>query len=570
MTKTKALSVTLVVGLGLILAWSATATASIGELEFVGFPSEIAVTGEEVQLEGWVKFNEEEHDYAKNINLFVTGHEGRIEPKFVAGPLYDGETEPITVYLAGVPGSATLRADDIRCPRGSWTIELMQATTTSTPTITNTPTPTSTSTPTPTSTNTVTPTPTPTNTATATPTPTPTDTATPTNTPTPTPCFDAYEPDDTWQQARLIEVNGAPQSHNFHTTTDQDYAKFVAKADNIYTIRTLNLSANNDTTLTLYGTDGATQLQYNDDDPDNPPASEVIWLCSETGTYFVKAAPFGTNVGGCDVTYDLEATGVPVPTPTPTVTNTPTSTPTSTPTNTATPTLTPTPTMTPTPTSTSTPSAVEVCYCCSPGSSVYRLDGSVFSGYATQSAGDSPLKHVTSPPAPPGWNQPDFVPDSSWQTSAEVWWIYWAAPDWAPLPGDCRPIGIRDEEGKKEAWSKVTHLHRRTFALSPPEEGMRLTQAILEMWSDNKSEWWWEGTSISYDGQGSIGQMDLLHTYVGPQGGSYVLAVQNSNDDTCSPNCNPQGTACRLCVTWDFPVKPAFQVYLPVIFKMYP
>jgi len=138
------------------------------------------------------------------------------------------------------------------------------------------------------------------------------------------------------------------------------------------------------------------------------------------------------------------------------------------------------------------------------------------------------------------------------------------------LPSDCRPIGLRDEEGKKEAWSGVTHLHRRTFTLSPPEAGMRVTQAILEMWSDNKSEWWWEGASISYDGQGYIGQMDLFPTYVGLHGGSYVLAVQNSNDYVCSPNCNPHGTACRLCVTWTFPGEPGFRIYLPVIFKMHP
>jgi C1A family cysteine protease len=157
------------------------------------------------------------------------------------------------------------------------------------------------------------PTPTPTSTSTSTPTPTststPTITPTPTSTPTPTPCSDGYEPDDTWQEAKWIEVNGAAQSHNFHVTNDQDYVKFVAEVDNVYTIRTLNLSAGNDTTLTLYDTNGTTQLAENDDDPDNPPASKMVWLCPTAGTYFVKAAPFGTDIGGCDVTYDLEVLG---------------------------------------------------------------------------------------------------------------------------------------------------------------------------------------------------------------------------------------------------------------------
>jgi hypothetical protein len=149
---------------------------------------------------------------------------------------------------------------------------------------------------------------------------------------TPAPCFDGYEPDDTWQQARWIEVNQVIQSHNFHTTDDRDYVRFVAEADSVYTIRTLNLSAGNDTTLTLYDTDGTTQLEYDDDDPYNPPASKIVWLCSTTGIYFVKAAPYGTHIGGCDKTYDLKITSAPVPTSTPTVTNTPFPTPTAAPT----------------------------------------------------------------------------------------------------------------------------------------------------------------------------------------------------------------------------------------------
>jgi len=518
--------------LGLLWAWSTMATAAIGELEFVGFPSEVAVTGEEVRLEGWLRFKEEVNEYATNIRLWVTGHEGRIEPKFIEGPLYDGDTVPITVYLQGVPGVATLHADDIRCPRGTWTITLLEATPTPTPT--NTPTPTSTA----------------------------TDTPTPTNTPTPTPCLDAYEPDDTWQQARLIEINGAMQTHNFHTGDDQDYVKFVAQAGYVYTIRTLNLSAGNDTTLTLYDTDGITQLEYNDDDPNNPPASKIVWLCSIAGTYYVKAAPFGPQVGVCS-SYNLKITGEPAPTPTPTATPTVTSTPTATSTSTPTPTNTATPTVTLTP----TPGEVVECYCCSPGDGIYRISASQFSGYTTTSAEESALIRVTSPPAPLGWNQPDFVPDSSWRAGSEVWWPFWGVPDWTPLPGDCRPIGLRDENGKKEGWNGTTHLYRRTFTLSPPEAGMRVTRAVLEMWSDNKTEWWWQGTSIMYDRQGYIGQLDLFPVHVQSYGGTYVLAIQNSNDYVCSPNCNPQGTACRLCVTWTLPTEPSHRVYLPLILK---
>jgi hypothetical protein len=339
MARNRVLAVSVVVVLSLLWAWPAMGATYLEELEFVGFPSEIAVTGEEVQLEGGLRFTDKGNTYAVNIRLWVTDHEGRIEPDFIAGPLYDGDTAPITVYLEGVPGVATLHADDRRCPHGYLEIQLTQATPTNTPMPTSTPTSTSTPTDTPTPTNTPTPTSTPTNTPTFTLAPTntptststPTSTATPTNTPTPTPCLeDEYEPDDTCQQATLIEVN-ARQSHNFHTTDDRDYVKFVCtEADNIYTIRTLNLSATNDTTLTLYDTDCATQLEYNDNDPDNPPASKIVWLCSTTGTYFVEVAPVGTQIEECDA-YDLEITSAMVPTPTPTVTDTPTLTPTPTP-----------------------------------------------------------------------------------------------------------------------------------------------------------------------------------------------------------------------------------------------
>jgi hypothetical protein len=94
---------------------------------------------------------------------------------------------------------------------------------------------------------------------------------------------------------------------------------------------------------------------------------------------------------------------------------------------------------------------------------------------------------------------------------------------------------------------------------------MQVTQAVLEMWSDNKTEWWWGGVPISYDREGYIGQVDLFPDLVRPEGGIYVLAIQNSNDRV-SHDYNPQGTACRLCVTWAFPGEPS-QVYLPLILK---
>ena len=55
MVRNRVLAVLIVVALSLLWAWPAMGAADIGELEFVGFPGEIPVTGEEVRLEGWLK-----------------------------------------------------------------------------------------------------------------------------------------------------------------------------------------------------------------------------------------------------------------------------------------------------------------------------------------------------------------------------------------------------------------------------------------------------------------------------------------------------------------------------------
>jgi len=466
MARIKVLLVAVWVTLGILWAWSAMAAAGINELEFVGIPSQVAVTGDEVQLVGELRFKEREHDHAENIRLWVTGAEGSIDPAFIPGPMYDGDTVPITVYLEGVPGTATLWADDLRCPHGVWTIELTQATPTSTPTIT--PTPTSTSTPTSTPTKTATPTQTPTNTPTPTTTPTSTPTSTPTNTPTSTP-------------------TNTPTSTPTATIT-------------------------------------------------NTPTSTRTATATSTPTHTPTPTPYRLYLPEIFKNY-----GIPTVTPTITLTPTPTSTP------------------------------VKVCYCCSPGNIIYRVDASSFSGYTTTSAADSPLIHVTSPPAPVGWNQPDFVPDGSWQTSREVSLSYWSDPPWRPLPGECKVIGLWDANEDFEFLNGMTHLHRHTFTLSPPGGGMQVTEVELQMWSDNKTEWWWQGASVSYDKQGDAGEVDLSG-HVAPSGGTYVLAIQNSNDYMCpddDSNCNPQGTACRLCVSWNV-LGSYHPVYLPPILKARP
>ena len=144
------------------------------------------------------------------------------------------------------------------------------------------------------------PTDTPVPTDTPLPTSTPTPTAVPADTPTPTPCIDEFEVDDTWWQANLITEGS--QTHNFHTPGDEDYVKFVG-IPTAYTIKTFKINASNDTTLTLYDTDGALELAYNDDDPSNPPFSRIDWTCTTTGTYYIRVARHNPLEGGCGDEY---------------------------------------------------------------------------------------------------------------------------------------------------------------------------------------------------------------------------------------------------------------------------
>ena len=230
------------------------------------------------------------------------------------------------------------------CPDNIFWVGLPTPTATVTPTPTLTPTPTATATPSHTPTASPTPTATATPTWTASPTwtptvtPTPTLTRTPTTTPTATatPCYDAHEPDDTWQQARSVVVGSEARLHNVHAAGDVDFIKFAALAGEEYVLRAYDLAGRpaNDTTLRLYDGDGTTQLAYSDDHPlEDPGASRIEWIAPVTGTYFASVQQFSSSTWGCATTYLLQVyQRTPTPTVAPTATETPTATLTLTPT----------------------------------------------------------------------------------------------------------------------------------------------------------------------------------------------------------------------------------------------
>lgn len=169
---------------------------------------------------------------------------------------------------------------------------------------------------------------------------------------------DPYEPDDTAATATLMLPNTV-QKHTLEPPADLDWVMFDAIAGGIYTLRTDNLLGATDTYLTLYDTDGATLLAFNDDIVTGAdPRSQIVWQAPATGRYYARVRDFyQTGSRGC-LAYDLVLSArfrgyLPIiigPTPEP-----PTPTPSPTPSITLTPTVTPTPSITPTPTATRTP-----------------------------------------------------------------------------------------------------------------------------------------------------------------------------------------------------------------------
>jgi hypothetical protein len=120
---------------------------------------------------------------------------------------------------------------------------------------------------------------------------------------------DAYEVDDTPDQASTITTDGTHQSHNFDHEGDQDWVKFTADAYTPYTIQTSNTGifygTYTDTVLYVYGPDGTSLLTSNDDYPGISPASRVDWQSNKAGIYYVMVKHFDPYAAGCTTDYDL-------------------------------------------------------------------------------------------------------------------------------------------------------------------------------------------------------------------------------------------------------------------------
>lgn len=111
-----------------------------------------------------------------------------------------------------------------------------------------------------------------------------------------TPAGDAFETDDTWQQAKPIAVDAGPQNHSIHVPSDVDWATFTLTTAADVVIETRGSAG--DTRLWLYGSDPtAAPIEFDDDD--GVGRFSVIVRSGvnalPAGTYYVKVDESGNN-----------------------------------------------------------------------------------------------------------------------------------------------------------------------------------------------------------------------------------------------------------------------------------
>ncbi len=120
---------------------------------------------------------------------------------------------------------------------------------------------------------------------------------------------DAYEPDDSADQASCLAVGGT-QRHNFHCPDDEDWVRFYCVSNVIYEIDANQVGTNAYVTLDLYWEcpDG-TLTNIDSLDSDGPGAGSgattYIFKDMPEGFYLARARPADTNMWGFASDYDL-------------------------------------------------------------------------------------------------------------------------------------------------------------------------------------------------------------------------------------------------------------------------
>jgi len=117
--------------------------------------------------------------------------------------------------------------------------------------------------------------------------------------------MDAWEGDDVSAAASSVTTNGTVQTHNFHVMGDDDWIEFSAITGVTYTLMTTNTGGHADTVLYLYGVDGSTLIDLNDDYPGRGYASRLDWRPAISGVYYAMVEHGDQYAYGCTTGYDL-------------------------------------------------------------------------------------------------------------------------------------------------------------------------------------------------------------------------------------------------------------------------
>jgi hypothetical protein len=108
---------------------------------------------------------------------------------------------------------------------------------------------------------------------------------------------DAYEPDDSRNLAKAIQVDGAVQLRNFHVRRDQDWVWFYATKGTSYAVETRArpIGSLADTVLELYDYTG--QLLDSDDDGGELTDARLPFMAEYTGIHYARVTEWADRFG---------------------------------------------------------------------------------------------------------------------------------------------------------------------------------------------------------------------------------------------------------------------------------
>lgn len=125
---------------------------------------------------------------------------------------------------------------------------------------------------------------------------------------------DGHEPNDATADARPVVANDSPLRLTYFADpdgdgkgqADTDLFRLEAISGVVYTIETLDLLSDANTSLEILDTNGSTVLASNNDRSASDPSSSIVWTAPRTGTFYVRSR-HATDVG-IHGTYSLRVT----------------------------------------------------------------------------------------------------------------------------------------------------------------------------------------------------------------------------------------------------------------------